>query len=196
MLEALAPLTVQGAMETRIVVARELGAFLGVRNTSKTLIAAFDHRSNRQAAGVRITILRSLGELRAIDATDLVNAHVADREEWVAKAAIDAAGKLRQKSSIDPLLKEYGWAESKRGVKELGVDPLEGAVVTGSTDPFDVIRGHSPKPTDEEKPKTCRELLVPAIEAALTSITRRDLAGLDAWGEWWVRNRAHFVVPQ
>ncbi len=196
-LEALSPLLTEGAVETRIVTARELGAFGGVSGTSRKLVEAFNRRCNQQskADGVRITILRSLGELRAVEATDLVNRHIEDRQEWIAKAAIDAAGRLRQKSSIEPLLKEYGWVESKRGNQELGVDPLEGAVVTSSTDPIDVIRGHSPKPK-EEKPKTCRELLRPAIEAALTSITRRDLAGLQTWGEWWTRNQAHFQVPQ
>lgn len=131
----------------------------------------------------------------AIEAVDLVDEHIGDRQEWMAKAAIDAAGKLRQKVSVEPLLKEYGWVESKRGDKELGVDPLEGAVVTSSTDPFDVIRGHSPKPK-KENPTTCRELLVPALESALASITRQDLSGLEAWGEWWTRNKAHFQVPQ
>lgn len=196
-LEVLAPLLTGASIEVRIVTARELGAFRSVDGTAKRLIAAIEHRDNRQpkAAGVRITILRSLGELRAVEAADLVNDRIADREEWVAKAAVDAAAKLRQKISIEPLLKEYGWVESRKGDKELGVDPLEGAVVTSSTDPVDVIRGHSPK-QKREKPKTCRELLVPAIEAALTSITRRELAGLGAWGEWWTRNKAHFQVPQ
>lgn len=194
-LEAVSPLLRDGPVPVRIVAAREMGGFGSVEGTARKLMEAYSAKSNEgpQTRGVRITILRSLGELRAKEAVDFLNDLIADSDEYIAKAAIDATGKLRQKISIDKLLKEYKRLEGKDGQTALGVDPLEESLPSASTNPTDVIRSQ-PAPK-AEGPKTRRELLEPALNAALRAITKESHKDLRSWESWWGRKRSGFRVP-
>lgn len=192
-LETLSPLLTKGQIPTRIAAARELAGFCGVDGTSKKLLEAYDSNKDKSARGVRITILRALGELKSADAIDLVNRLIPNEDEWIAKAAIDAAGKIRQKSSVDALIKEYRRMEGREGNVKLGADPID--LPSSSTNLTDVIRGQKEAPT-EKVPTTRGELLIPAIQAALVSITKQDWKGIKDWEAWWAKAKSKFQVPK
>lgn len=199
-LDAFVPHLLTGHVTLRIAVARELGGFGGVDRTAKKLVAAYAHPANQdsRSRGVRITILRSLGELRAAEAADLVNARIADSDEWVAKAAIDAAGRIRHRSSVAPLLKEYRRLEGRTGRETLGADPLEGRTPSLSLNPTDVVRNFTRTEEVQQPPapKERHELLVPPVVASLESITRQTCRSVDEWEKWWERNRSRFLAAR
>lgn len=122
-----------------------------------------------------------------------MNRLIPNEDEWIAKAAVDASGKIRQKSSVDALLKEFRRMQGKAGDEKLGANPID--LPSSSTGLTDVIRGQKEGP-QESAPKTRRELLESAIVAALQAITREKHEKLTDWEAWWAKAKSKFQVPK
>jgi hypothetical protein len=186
----LAPLACRATVPVRIIVARELGKFQGVEGVSSALSTALADPRNAgpKERPVRIVLLRSLGALKARDAAPQVNKLIKEKDLWTAKAAIDAAGQIRAKSSIEALLEVYRRVDGPAG-NQIAVDPLDGQLSLTSWNKL--IEDELGK---QEKPKTGRELLKDPIRAALGSITRTDHYTYKDWAQWWDKNKAKFKV--
>jgi hypothetical protein len=186
----LSPLMIKASLSVRIVVARELGKYQGAGAAVDGLQAALRAHENQKkpTIGVRIMALRSLGELKAKHAASDVDELISDKELWVAKAAVDASGKIRARSSIEPLIRTLHRIEGPQGAAELAMDPLiedlHGVTLRG------MIRD-----SVVNKPRSERELLSDPIHAALQSITHCEISGAKAWEVWWAKNKKTFVVP-
>jgi HEAT repeat protein len=189
--KALAPLLTKASYDVRIVVARELGKFQGVEAAGRTLQSALGSGSNatRKMMGVRITVLRGLGALRFREAATDVDRLIDDKEVWIAKAAIDASGKIRVRTSVDPLIKSLRRIEGPEGDREFAVDLLEGALPPLTSG--DIIRREI---KDQVKSTSEREFLKEPILTALKSITRHDATLAKDWESWWRKNKATFKV--
>jgi hypothetical protein len=176
----------------RIMAARRLGAFEGVDGVGDLLVAALGDRQNLQdkARGVRVEILRSLGTLRAAEAAGVVDRLVSDSDVWVAKAAVDAAGKIRAKTSVEPLIKALLRIEGRQGEKEVMLDLYEGQLPNLSLG--GIVKNEAEK---QDQPKTQRQLLKDPLLSALVSITRLNHASGADWQTWWQSQKAKFVVP-
>lgn len=192
--DLLAPLLTSESPAVRIVVAARLGGFSGVEEVSGRLLAALKHRKNdcNSARGVRVTILRSLGDLRAKDAAAEVDKRIEDRDAWVAKAAIEAAGKIRARSSVESLVKALKRLEGPAGRCDLPEDALGDEVprmtLTG------IIRDDKSKRSTATQ-KTRAEVLRDPVMKALQSITRVEHYNAGSWSEWWSKNKSMFEVP-
>src|SRR5579863_966763 len=94
--KVLAPLLCESSLAVRIMTARALGQFSGIEAAPRELQTALLSTANagKKPAAVRIEILRSLGLLRYLPAAAEIYRAIDDKEVWVAKAAIDAAGRL------------------------------------------------------------------------------------------------------
>ncbi|MBI2901259.1 MAG: hypothetical protein HYY17_13835 [Planctomycetes bacterium] len=215
-LDVLAPLMTDGPVTARIAAARELGAFDGVPKTWRKLLDAYGHPANAgtPARGVKVTILRSLGELHATDAARFVDSLIGSPDVWIAKAAIDAAGKIRRKGSVDVLVAELRRMGEIDDEEPVASEQPSATVAPSdvrppmSMGPADILRSDS-KPTlkktsvplesgrtrrrDPEPPAKVpaerREVLVPAILAALESIAEKGFKTPAEWGRWWRANR-------
>lgn len=118
----------------RIVAARELGRFEGSGAAVEALLRAArspDHAAGK-ALGVRIEALRGLGRLRARAAAGTVDRLIEDRELWVAKAAVDAAGRIGSLSSVDPLIRALRRVEGPQGDQEIVPSDLFGGICRGT----------------------------------------------------------------
>lgn len=176
----------------RIVTARELGKFKGVKDVEAILLKALPKQEKENVA-VQIMIIRSLGTLKAESAVETLNRLISDPQVWIAKAAVDAAGKIREKSSLTPLIRELKNLASKEGNTIVLVrDPAE-----------EMLRKIMSKQGLPDLPKqennassSRREILRQPILDALKSITHQDFSTAQEWDRWWKANRTLFEVPK
>ncbi len=191
----LAALIPAETMPLRIAAARELGAFRGVDGVSALLKDALGDKRNAgdKARGVRVMILRSLGNLKAADAAAEVGRRIADKDVWIAKAAVDAAGNIREKSLVDPLIEALRRVEGSAGKLLISADPL--AAILPGISITQIIQG-SLDGRAREKEKTEREILQDPIRSALRKITRVDHYTSAGWKKWWSKNKPTFKVPE
>jgi HEAT repeat protein len=181
----LAPLLTEACLPVRIITARLLSQFTTVDSAPRELLNSLKSQSNsgKKQASVRIEILRSLGVLRCRPAAAEISKLVDDREVWVAKAAIDACGRIRFPEAIEPLLKALKRIEGIAGDAE--VNPLDD-LIEG------VGRGSLLKPEPGQKRPSERDVLKAPILAALSSITKQNLASAKDWDVWWSKNKSTF----
>ncbi len=189
----LAPLLAQAPVPVRIAAARALACFSGVPGAAEALLAALvHHRNTGQAArGVQVTILQALGTLRASCAAEAVDKLVESPDVWVAKAAIEAAGKIRSASSVDRLLKALVRLDGPRGDREV-LEPYEDYLPLSST--LQQIIRRERRARDDPR-KSQREVLREPLLNALTSITRKSFSSVKPWQEWWRTHKRNFTVP-
>lgn len=167
----------------RIVAARELGRFDGSDAAAQALLRAVrssDHAAGK-ALGVRIEALRGLGRLRARAAAGTVDRLIEDRELWVAKAAIDAAGKIGSLSSVDPLIRALRRVEGPQGDQEIVPGDLFGGDLPG--------HAREGSGSGTSGPRTERALLREPILQALRAITGHEEADARGWAAWWRKRR-------
>lgn len=183
----LAPLLTEASPPVRAMTARLLSQFTSVETAPAVLLGGLKSQANagKKQMAVRIEILRALGALRYKPAGTEVAKLVDDRDVWVAKAAIDACGRIRVQESIDPLLKALRRIEGSAG--DLEVLPLED-VLEG------VSRGALLKPDPAQKRPTERDVLKQPILSALSSVTKQSFPSSREWDVWWSKNKASFRV--
>ena len=175
----------------RIVAARELGRFSSVPQAGQTLLAAFRNNANggNKFAAVRIQLLRGLGDLRVKEASPDVDRLIEDKNVWIAKAAIDAAGKIKSKKSVDVLIDALKRVEGPMGDGQVALNPL--------IDAFKEITMAGLLGADgNERPGSERDLLKQPINTALAAITRMPYSSSKEWDTWWKSNKATFEVRE
>ena len=186
----LSPLLSEASPSVRMIAARALSQFGAVELAGKELLGALQHGANsgRKQSCVRIEILRALGALHYKGAGTAAAKLIHDREVWVAKAAIDASGRIRVADAIAPLIKALGRIEGKEGDSEITVDPLDGVIEGYGKNDFFKTDPRAPKRVTE------RELLRAPILAALLAITKQSYTSAKEWETWWSKNKSTFVV--
>jgi HEAT repeat protein len=190
----LAPLLTEAPLTVRLMTARELGRFAGVEAAPRELLAALKSPANagKREAPVRIEILRGLGYLRYTAAAADIAKLVGDREVWVAKAAVDAAGRVRAPEAMVPLIKALRRIEARSGDAEVSVNPLDDLfpeMPTASSLLRPDVRQAAKRPSE-------RELLRAPILAALQAITRQTWETSKDWDAWWTKRKGTFTLPE
>lgn len=186
----LAPLLTEACLSVRIMVARGFSQFTSVDLAGRELLTALHHQANsgKKQSAVRIEILRALGDLRYKAAAPGIAKMVQEKDVWVAKAAIDACGKVRTKDSIPMLIKALHRIEGKEGDAEITVNPLE-----------DVLEGvgagslFKPDPREPKRPSQ-RQLLKDPILGSLRKLTGQGYSAAKDWDGWWQKNKSTFRV--
>lgn len=190
---ALSPSLTHGSLKVRMAVARELGGFHNVAAAPEALVVALKtyESTGKKTDGIRIFALRSLGQLKSKDAAPDVDRLILDRSQWVSKAAIDASGLIRSRTSIEPLLKALRRVEGPEGNGEIGINPL-----ADELPPVTVQALVKQSLLEKVRPPSERDVLAEPIVGSLKLITRASCAGAKDWEGWWSKNRATFKVPE
>jgi HEAT repeat protein len=190
--KVLAPLLTEASLAIRIMTARALAQFSGVDAAPREMLTALQSQANwgKKQSAVRIELLRGLGSLHYKAGAVEVSRFVDDKDVWVAKAAIDAAARIRMQEAIDPLLKALRRIEGREGDAEINLSPLD--------DIFAELRGNlfKPDPRQQQKRPSEREFLKAPILAALQSITKQTHASARDWESWWTKNKPTFKVME
>ncbi|HVR86445.1 MAG TPA: HEAT repeat domain-containing protein [Planctomycetota bacterium] len=190
----LARLLTEASVPVRVMTARELGKFAGVDAAPKELLEALRSSANagKKESPVRIEILRGLGALRYAPAADDVVKLVDARDVWIAKAAIDAAGRIRTPEALSPMIKALQRVEGKNGDAETSLNPFDDLfpeMIRGST----LLR---PDARQTAKQPSEREVLKAPLLAALREISRQTWESAKEWESWWTKRKATFRLPE
>lgn len=177
-----------------------LGTFRGVPGSSKTLVAvALENEKKRTDA--RRAACRALGELRADDAIGPLQGLIGSKPYDVAREAVIALGKIRNRNSIPVLVEHLKGVEksSSNEANPLGDVPV-GQVTGGSRFPgLGAVAGlldmAAVGGTDEQQEER-RLMLQEPINKALEAITREKWTTAKEWSIWWAKNQASFVVQK
>lgn len=179
------------AKEVRLAAAGGLATFTKTselrQSATKALIPALTAGANSREVDVRVAIFAALGALQEESAANTLKSHFDDTDPKIACAAVNAAGALRSKSLIEPLIQQVRECEKT----------LKGDASGGTGLP--AIKGKAPPPakpsnqsnTDQQKKERANAVLS-AAESALTAITQQTLKSADEWERWWTKNRATF----
>ena len=188
----LSPLLTEASIPVRIMVARAFSRFCTIDLAAKELLNGLHSQANsgKKQTAVRIEILRALGDLRYKPAAGSLARFVEDKEVWVAKAAIDASGKLKTADAIPPLIKTLHRIEGKEGDAEITVNPLEG-ILEGVD-----VGGLFKRDPREPKRPSVREMLREPIIDSLKKLTGQSYTAAKDWDTWWQKNRATFKLPE
>jgi len=118
----------------------------------------------------------------------VLKANLRSPDPLTSQAAIEAAGQIRDKSFIAPLIDHARFLEAASR-EALNTGP-GGRTVTGGGLP-----GVGGTVGDPDAPKRAR-LLVPLIHKALESITRRTFKTVAEWADWWRHSEAEFQIQK
>jgi hypothetical protein len=191
--KTLSPSLTKGTLQVRMAVAHELGAFPGIPVASEALVGALRsyESSGKNTDGIRIHALRSLGQLRSKDSAAEVDKLILDKSHWVQKAAIDAAGLIRVKCSIEPLIRALRRIEGPDGNGQIAVNPL-----LDEMPPVSLAGIVKQQIVEQARPKSERDVLAEPILTSLKSITRANFGTAKDWEGWWSKNKPTFKVPE
>ena len=114
----------------------------------------------------------------------ILKANLKSPDPQTSKAAIEAAGLIRDKSFVTPLIEHARFLEAACR-EATNVGPGGRTVTGGGMIPGGGTVG------DPDAPKRAR-VLVPLIHKALESITKQSFKSMAEWSEWWRKNEADF----
>ena len=174
--------------DVRIAAAAGLGTFAKPpelrASAAKHLTQALTAGANSRLAEVRIAIFAALGALQEDSSANAVRASFDDRDAKIASAAFSAAGAMKCKSMVEPLIQAL--RDCERTIK-------------GGDLPFPppVVKGKPPPPTpgkDVDKEKKDRaNAVIGSVESALATLTQQNFKTAEEWERWWVKNRSTFT---
>lgn len=183
----------------KVAAADALAGFKDVPGAGRGLSAILDQTDKKQT-DVRKAILRSLGDLRAAECIYSLHKIMTERPFDVAKEAIIALGKIRNRESIQHLINYLRRVEQdpassegaggyvnvpRRGGGLPGVPPLPGGL-GGIGIPIDI----------EDDQKERKEQLHAPVLAALRGITGKEFSPWKQWDAWWKMHGASFKVEK
>ncbi len=169
--------------EVRIAAAKGLSA--AQENRKKPVIYLINGAAaNAKEPSVLAAILEALGKLKEIPAGSEIEKHFKTKETAVAKAAIEAAGGIGSRTSVQPLIEALRWLEAS--AQEA---PSYGGGGGGGKTP-----GVNNGGTVDEAARERERMLKPLILKALTAITKTSHSSAKEWDEWWRTDGPKFMA--
>jgi hypothetical protein len=165
----------------RLAAVKALGGFTDAKKPAGTVL------SNILAASAKDPSLfghacAAIGELKEPISANTLSKFFDDKDENMAKVAIEASGNAGCSPSIEPLIATLGRGE--RAIR--AAQNAAGGLVT---DPGGTNQFQAPP---EVRARDRAKALNPLINKALTAITKETLATSEAWQSWWARNKDSF----
>jgi len=156
------------------------------KSAAHALASALNSGSNLKEVEVQVALLTSIGHLEEESSGTVLKSHFDDKDEQVAQAAIAAAGALKSKAMVEPLIDELRDCEKKSKVPEpvTGGKPMKSTSKGGGG-------GSAPDPEAVKRQRATQ--LLPAVQGALSNLTGQNLALSSDWEKWWSKNRASFT---
>jgi hypothetical protein len=141
---------------------------------------------NAKDPGVIVAIVQALEKITEGLGIEVLKQNMALPNTDVAKGSVEAAGELKEKALVDPLIKVAAWLEAKsREASNLGPG---GKKVTGGGLPY-----VDQNAVDPEAPRRAK-IVIPAIYKSLEAITGKSFKTTKEWEDWWKREGPGFKV--
>ena len=174
----------------RIAAAQALATFKDApelrKSAAHVLASALSSGSNQKEIEVQVALFTAIGHLGEESSGSALKSHFDDKDEQLAGAAITAAGALKSKAMVEPLMDELRDCEKKSKSPE---------APTGGGKPMRNPKGggSGSSAADPEALKRQRAtFLLPVVQGALSTLTGQNLSLSNDWEKWWSKNRASF----
>jgi HEAT repeat protein len=118
----------------------------------------------------------------------VLKANLRSPDVATSKAAIEAAGSIRDKSFVGPMIEHARYLEAAAR-EATNVGPGGRTVTGGGMIPGGGSAG------DPDAPKRARAL-VPLLQKSLELITQQTFKSFKDWADWWRREEPGFTVPK
>ena len=165
--------------KVRICAAHSIGCFTAHKKQAvTTLLNAYT--ACAKDPQVQVAILQALADLEDPVALTVIHRAIEDKEPTVVKAALDAAGTLKNAGSIDPLISFLGRTEKAHKTKSAsgGSATLPNGLSVNQPKPEDLLRILSD--------------YMEGANTALQKITEQTLNTSAEWQSWWNKNKGTF----
>jgi HEAT repeat protein len=153
-------------------------------SAAKHLTQALTAGANAKMIDVRVAIFAALGALQEESSANAVKSHFDDKDPKIACAAVSAAGQMKSKSLVEPLIQLLRDCEKTVNGGALPLPPP----VKGKPAPPPPPQ----KDLDREK-KDRANAVMSAAGAALGALTGQSFKSSDEWERWWIKNRSTFT---
>ncbi len=175
----------------RVAAAQQLATFKDTPELTKSaahaLSSALSSGSNQKELEVQVALLTALGHLGEESSGTVLKSHFDDKEISTAQAAVIAAGDLKSKAMVEPLIEELRDCEKKSKMPE--------STGTGKSKPVKSPKGGGggdAAPDPEAQKRTRAANLLPTCLQALGTLTGQQLTTGDEYEKWWSKNRNSF----
>ncbi|HVR84257.1 MAG TPA: hypothetical protein VMU54_08100 [Planctomycetota bacterium] len=184
----LGALLVVDDLTVRIAAAKGLGTAAGENRKKAVNYLSHAFPANAGAPLVLAALVEAMETMQDGLGYAVLKANLQSPDSPTSRAAIEAAGQIRDKSFVTPLIERARFLEAaSRDALNTGPG---GRTVTGGGLP-----GVGGTMGDPDAPKRAR-LLVPLIHKALESITGKAFKTVPEWADWWRRSEADFKVQK
>ncbi|MBI2930438.1 MAG: HEAT repeat domain-containing protein [Planctomycetes bacterium] len=175
------------APEVRQEAADEIGKF---KNDEKAASALLSLARSDRLPDVAVKALKEVGDIGCKKVARNLTGFFSHREVDIAKEAIDTAGTLGSKDSIDPLITLVDQLELD---KERGQNSSYSGGGPGASPPDGrTFPGQSNQNQQDERKKRAEDLLPRAIQALKDITGEKACNTAGEWKRWWAKNRAFF----
>lgn len=158
------------------------------KSASHALISALSAGANLKEPEVQVAVLGALGRLQEESSANTIKSHFDDKDVTVAQAALGAAGSLKSKSMVEPLIEVLRDCEKK-------LKPADGGG-SRTTKPVKTPKGGpAPDPAgdaDAQKRNRASQMQPSALNALVALTGQSSLLSSDDWEKWWSKNRGSF----
>ena len=142
---------------------------------------------NQKDPAVVAAILEALGKLGDQGAVPTVENNLKSKNALVLKAAVEAAGDLKSRSSVPQLIELCRRLEE--GAKEAPNFNTGGGGGTGGNN----IPGVSNSGMTDENARERERVVKPIVVKVLGALTKTNLGSAKEWEEWWRTEGAKFM---
>ncbi|HLY09280.1 MAG TPA: hypothetical protein VKW04_08270 [Planctomycetota bacterium] len=175
-------------LTVRIAAAKGLSTAAGENQRKAVNFLSRAFPANAGAPIVSAALVEALESMQDGLGYAILKVNLRSPDPLTARAAIEAAGQIRDKTFVVPLIDLARFLEAASR-EALNTGPA-GRTVTGGGLP-----GIGGPVGDPDAPKRSR-LLVPLIHQSLGSITKQSFKTVAEWAEWWRHNEAEFKVQK
>ena len=173
--------------EVRIAAAKGLGSV--TENKKKPMQALVSGIApNQKDPAVVAAILEALGKLGDQGAVATVESNLKSKNALVLKAAVEASGDLKSRSSVPQLIELCRRLEE--GAKEA---PNLNTGGGGGTGGGNNIPGVSNSGMTDENARERERVVKPVVIKVLGALTKTNLGSAKEWEEWWRTEGAKFM---
>jgi HEAT repeat protein len=165
----------------RLAAVKALGGFTEAKKSAGTVLSNILSSSSTDP-GLFGHTCGAIADLKEPISANTLAKFFEDKDEHMARVAIEASGKAGSSASIEPLIATLGRGE--RAIR--AAQNAAGGIVTN---PSGTNQFQAPP---EVRARDRARALNPVINKALGEITKESLATSEAWQAWWARNRDTF----
>jgi HEAT repeat protein len=157
------------------------------KSAAHALSSGLSAGTNQKEPEVLVAIYAAIGHLGDESSATVLKSHFDEKDPQIAGAAISAAGSLKQKSMVEPLIEELRDCEKRAKAPD-----SSGSSPKRVKNPKGGGGGGDPALDPETQKRQRAQNLLGTVQQALGTLTGQNFGSADDWEKWWGKNRNSF----